>query len=277
MNYRHAYHAGNFADVLKHAVLCWVVRYLQQKEAPLHLIDTHAGAGVYDLAGIAAGKTGEAREGIQRLAARVDVPAPLAPYLEVIRETNGQGGEIKSYPGSPALMLAVAREADRVTACELHPEEADTLRRALSADPRLRIASGDGYGRLLSLIPPREKRGVVLIDPPFEEPEEFERLARSFIAAHRKWHTGVYILWFPVKDETELVRFTAELQSAAIKKLTLVTLDVARAEGLSKTGLVLANAPFTFETEWRPALAALTPLLAQGPQPTYEISRLTGD
>lgn len=276
MNYRHAYHAGNFADVLKHGVLAWVVRYLQQKEAPLGLIDTHAGAGVYDLTGTAAGKTGEAKNGILRLAATAG-PAALRPYLEVVREANGQGNEIKSYPGSPALMLALARTQDRIFACELHPEDGEALRRSLGADPRLRVTIGDGYERLQALVPPREKRGVVLIDPPFEQPAEFEHLARAFIAAHRKWPTGAYVLWFPIKHPSELDRFQAELASAGIKKLTLVTLDVARPEGLSKTGLILCNAPFTFGQEWSPGLAWLTEKLAQGQGARAEILALTGE
>ncbi|NOT38948.1 MAG: 23S rRNA (adenine(2030)-N(6))-methyltransferase RlmJ [Alphaproteobacteria bacterium] len=274
MNYRHAYHAGNFADVLKHGVLAWVVRYLQQKEAPLGLIDTHAGAGIYDLTGVAARKTDEAKDGILRIV-RQEAPAALLSYLEVVRELNGE--EIKSYPGSPALMLALARAQDRVLACELHPEDSEALRRSLGADPRLRVTTGDGYERLMTLVPPREKRGLVLIDPPFEEPDEFERLAKAFIAAHRKWPAGVYILWFPIKHPSELSRFQAELLSAGIKKLTLVTLDVARPEALSKTGLILCNAPFTFGTEWSAALTWLTEKLAQGQGARAEIVPLTGD
>lgn len=274
MNYRHAYHAGNFADVLKHGVLAWVVRYLQQKEAPLSLIDTHAGAGVYDLTGVAAAKTSEAKGGILRIVSK-DAPPALQPYLDVVREMNGD--EIKSYPGSPALMLALARENDRVFACELHPEDSEALRRSLGADPRLRVTTGDGYERLLTLVPPREKRGLVLIDPPFEEPDEFERLARAFIAAHRKWPTGTYVLWFPVKHPSELDRFQAELLSAGIKRLTLVTFNVARAEGLSKTGLILCNAPFTFGSEWSATLAWLTEKLAQGQGARAETVALTGD
>jgi 23S rRNA (adenine2030-N6)-methyltransferase len=274
MNYRHAYHAGNFADVLKHGVLAWVVRYLQQKEAPLALIDTHAGAGIYDLTGTAAGKTGEAKDGILRLGS-AGAPAALQPYLDIVREMNGE--EIKSYPGSPALMLALSRTQDRVLACELHPEDSEALRRALGADPRLRVATGDGYERLQTLVPPKEKRGLVLIDPPFEQADEFEQLARAFIAAHRKWPTGVYVLWFPIKHPSELDRFQAELLSAGIKRLTLVTLDVARPEGLSKTGLILCNAPFTFGTEWSPALAWAAEKLAQGQGARTEIVALTGD
>ncbi len=271
MNYRHAYHAGNFADVLKHAVLCWVVRYLQQKEAPLALIDTHAGPGLYDLAGPAAEKTGEAKDGILRLGDTA--PAVLAPYLEAVAAVNG-GGAIRLYPGSPMLMAHLARPVDRVVACELHPQDAKALQ--ASAPRNVRVVEGDGYRTLLSLVPPREKRGLVLIDPPFEDPAEFERLAQAFVAAHRKWPTGVYVLWLPVKDDADLARLEAELASAGIKKLLRVTLDVARAEGLRKTSLILCNAPFTFESEWRGALPVLAAALAQGEGAAAAIHLVTG-
>jgi 23S rRNA (adenine2030-N6)-methyltransferase len=274
MNYRHAYHAGNFADVLKHALLCWIVRYLQQKEAPLALIDTHAGAGLYDLTGPEAGKTGEAKDGILRLLTRTDVPATLTPYLDLVRATEPRRN---LYPGSPALMTALARTNDRTIAVELHPEDATSLRQTLKAKPRLQIMTGDGYRTLLKQVPPPEKRGVVLIDPPFEAPDEFEQLAKTFIAAHRKWPTGVYMLWFPIKHPDDAARFSAELANAAIPKLTLVVLDVGRAEGLSATGLVLCNAPFTLEVEWRPALARLAGILAQGETASSRIERLSGD
>lgn len=272
MNYRHAYHAGNFADVLKHAVLCWVVRYLQQKEAPLALIDTHAGPGFYDLEGPEAQKTAEAKDGIMRLAARTDAPAALAPYLETVRALNGEG-PLRRYPGSPTLFARMARPIDRVVACELHPEDGEALR--ASAAGNVRVVLGDGYRTLPSLIPPPEKRGVVLIDPPFEAPDEFEHLARSFIAAHRKWPTGVFVLWFPIKDRPAADRFAAELASAAIPKLTRMALDVDRTEGLGATGLVLCNAPFTLAAEWSEPLAWLASVLAQGPNANAAIEQLT--
>jgi len=277
MNYRHAYHAGNFADVLKHGVLVWAIRYLQQKAAPLCLVDTHAGTGFYTLVDKAATKTGEANDGIQKLAAAVDVPGPLAPYLELVRQAN-QGGVIAHYPGSPWLMATLARPNDRVIACERHPEECAALRTNIRARRGVQIVEGDGYRVLAALVPPPEKRGLVLIDPPFEEPDEFEYLARALIAAHRKWPTGVYLLWLPVKDANAVARFHAELANANIRNLHAVTFDVGRTgPGLSAMGLVLCNAPFTFEAEWRPALASLTANLAQGPSAACAIERLTGE
>lgn len=269
MNYRHAYHAGNFADVLKHALLCWIVRYLQQKEAPLCLIDTHAGAGVYDLTGTQAEKTGEANDGILRLLQRDDAPKSFAPYLDLVRKTQ------PFYPGSPALFQALARPQDKVVLCELHPEEEALLRQSAKIATNTRIVMGDGYRLLPGLIPPPEKRGLVLIDPPFEQPEELETLTKAFVSAHTKWPLGAYMLWFPVKDRAHLNRFKAELQTTAIKKLTLVTMDIARPEGLSATGLLLANAPYTLEAEMRPALTWLTSALAQGAEPSSSIEHLS--
>jgi 23S rRNA (adenine2030-N6)-methyltransferase len=276
MNYRHAYHAGNFADVLKHALLVWAVRYLQQKKGPLALIDTHAGAGLYDLTAAPAQKTLEAQDGILRLTARADLPQALQPYLSLVRAANGNG-PITQYPGSTSLLSALARDVDRVVASELHPQDAAALRAAIGETAKRRILAGDGYRTLLSLVPPPEKRGLVLIDPPFEEADEFERLAAAFIAAHRKWPAGVYMLWFPIKDAGQVSRFKAELANAAIKKLAFVALDVARAEGLSAAGLMLCNAPFTLEADWRPALDWLAKTLSQGASTSFQLERLAGD
>lgn len=276
MNYRHAYHAGNFADVLKHAVLVWIVRYLQQKVAPLALIDTHAGAGLYDLTSAPAQKTLEAQDGILRLTDRADLPQALKPYIDLVRAVNGSAA-ITKYPGSASLMTAMARDTDRVVACELHPADAAALRETIGETSKRRIIAGDGYRTLLSLVPPPEKRGLVLVDPPFEQTEEFEHLARNFIAAHRKFPSGAYLLWFPIKDTGEVLRLKAELANAAIKRLTLMTLDVARGEGLGACGLIVCNAPFTFEHEWRPALEWLTPTLAQGTGSAFRIDNLSSE
>jgi 23S rRNA (adenine2030-N6)-methyltransferase len=275
MNYRHAYHAGNFADVLKHALLCWIVRYLQRKEAPLVMIDTHAGAGSYDLTAPEAGKTGEANDGILRLVSRAGAPPALGAYLDLVRAANRANAAPTIYPGSPSLLAALARAADRVVVCERHPDDAAALTQTLHGNRRVRVVTGDGYRALLALVPPAEKRGVVLVDPPFEEPEEFDYLARMFVAAHRKWPTGVYLLWYPLKERDQAARFTAEIAGAGIRKLACVTLDVDRNEGLSAMGLVLCNAPYTLEQDWAEALPWLAAALAQGPGAAATFERLT--
>ena len=269
MNYRHAFHAGNFADVLKHGLLCWIVDYLQQKEAPLCFIDTHAGRGIYDLSSPEASKTAEAGQGIRRIRHRDDLPAPLRPYVNLLR---AQGEE--TYLGSPLLLARRARPQDRILACELHPQEAEALRTATSHVPQLRVLEVDGYRKLPALLPPPERRGLVLIDPPFEQPDELEALAGAFIRAHRKWPTGLYMLWFPVKDTAQHARFLDELRSAQIPKLSLCFLDVARAHGLSASAVLLANAPYTLEAEWLPAMEWLARTLAQGEGATARIEHL---
>lgn len=270
MNYRHAFHAGNFADVLKHGLLCWIVNYLQQKEAPLCMIDTHAGRGIYDLSSPEAAKTAEAGQGILKILRQDAIPAPLAPYVQLVR-AQAAG----AYPGSPLLLAGMARQRDRILSCELHPQEAEALRLATAQTPQVRVIEGDGYRKLPGLLPPAEKRGIVLIDPPFEQPDEMQVMADVFIRAHRKWPTGVYMLWFPVKDRAAVARFLDELRSAQIPKLTLCSLDVARPEGLSASAVLLANAPYTLKGEWAPALEWSARILAQGEGATSKIENLT--
>ena len=273
MNYRHAYHAGNFADVLKHAVLVWTVRYLQQKPGSLCLIDTHGGAGIYDLRGGAAKKTDEASGGIVRLAAAPDVPGVFGPYLDLVSQENGPGAVVR-YPGSAVLMARMLRERDRAVIGELHPEDAAELRRTLRGQERVRVVEGDGYGLLLRSAPPPEKRGLVLIDPPFEATDEFETLARSLIAAQARWETGVYLVWYPIKDRRAVERFHAELANAQIAKMVEMTLDVGGEEGLTACGLLAINAPWTLEQEWRAPLEWLARTLSKSAKAVAGIAAL---
>jgi 23S rRNA (adenine2030-N6)-methyltransferase len=213
MNYRHAYHAGNFADVVKHAVLCRVLTHLREKPAAFRIIDTHAGAGRYDLAGPEAGKTLEWRDGIGRLMGATLPPpvgALLTPYLDAVAALNPDG-RLARYPGSPVLAQALLRRQDRLIACELEPRAAAALERELAGDNRAKAIAIDGWTALTAYVPPTERRGVVLIDPPFEQPDEFARLGQGLAAAHRKWPTGIYLLWYPIKDPAEVQRFTRGL------------------------------------------------------------------
>jgi 23S rRNA (adenine2030-N6)-methyltransferase len=273
MNYRHAYHAGNFADVLKHAVLAWAVRYLQQKPGPLCLVDTHGGAGIYDLEGPAAKKTSEASGGILRLMVAESVPALLSPYLDLVRQASA-GGPIKHYPGSPWLIAQMLRERDRAVIGELHPDDAAALQRSLRGQDRVRIVEGDGYGLLQTTVPPPEKRGLVLIDPPFEATDEFEKLARAVIAAHDKWPTGVYLVWYPIKDRNAVDRFHAELANAAIGKMVEMMLSVGGEEGLTACGLLAINAPWTLEQDWREPLGWLARTLSRDSTATSRVAAL---
>src|SRR3954447_19703652 len=198
MNYRHAFHAGNFADVVKHAVLTRILVHLRAKPAAFRVIDTHAGAGLYDLTGDEATRSLEWREGIARLRTATiaePVRALLTPYLDVVADLNG-GGALTCYPGSPVLTQPFLRAQDRLIACELEPNAAAALARNLAADRRAKAISIDGWAALTAYVPPPERRGLVVIDPPFEKEDDFVRLARGLETAHRKWSSGIFLLWY---------------------------------------------------------------------------------
>jgi 23S rRNA (adenine2030-N6)-methyltransferase len=267
MNYRHAFHAGNFADVVKHAVLARIVAYLQRKDAPLRFIDTHAGGGLYDLRGAEATRGGEWREGIARV---LDAPlAPpardlLAPYLDAVRACNG-AGELTAYPGSPALLRRWLRRDDRLTACELEPSAFAMLGRALRGDPRCKAIAIDGWTALSAYIPPKERRGLVLIDPPFEARDEYARLAAALSAAWRKWPTGSYLAWYPIKDAkdaTDFVKRLTRLGIGAALRMELIVAAQPETTRLRGTGLIAVNPPWTLEREAKILLPALAGLLS---------------
>jgi 23S rRNA (adenine2030-N6)-methyltransferase len=252
MNYRHAFHAGNFADVLKHAVLVRILTHLGEKAAPFRVIDTHAGAGLYDLAAEAATRTGEWRDGIGRLIDADlpdDVRALLAPYLAIVRAANARGG-LRRYPGSPLIALGLMRPQDRLVACELEPGAAAALAAHLRRDRRARAVEIDGWVALNAYVPPKERRGVVLIDPPYEAKDEFARLAEALAAAQRKWATGIFLLWYPIKE-----RSGPDCLAAALRRGAAGTIapKVLRAEiewapdasgRLTGAGLIIVNPPW---------------------------------
>ena len=282
MNYRHAYHAGNFADVVKHAVLCRVLVHLREKPAAFRVIDTHAGAGRYDLAGPEAGKTQEWRDGIDRLR-RAELAAPiralLAPYLDAVAALNPDGG-LTTYPGSPALAKALLRRQDRLIACELEPHAAAALERQLAGDARAKAIAIDGWTALTAYVPPDERRGVVLIDPPFEQPGEFVRLAQGLAAAHRKWPTGVYLLWYPIKDQAEVAAFAKSLARLGIAKMLRVELILPTAgpdTGLRGSGLIAVNPPWTLHDELKVLLPVLAEVMSRGATGAVTLDWLTGE
>jgi 23S rRNA (adenine2030-N6)-methyltransferase len=274
MNYRHAFHAGNFADVLKHVALVSVLLHLRKKETPFAVIDTHAGRGLYDLAGSEAGRTGEAADGIVKLMSHVSANAALSAYLDIA----GSFGWNR-YPGSPLIAERLLRPSDRLVAIEKHPEEFAALAKVLA---RGRAVEGDGYERLPALLPPLERRGLILIDPPYEAPGEFEDLARAFATAYRRFATGIYLLWYPLKARAEIDALAGELRIAGAAKLLALTLDVGKRAGaagerLSSTGLFVVNPPFGFDAEMRGALEEILPLLRQGPSASARVDWLAGE
>jgi 23S rRNA (adenine2030-N6)-methyltransferase len=258
MNYRHGYHAGNFADVLKHTALCELLRLLTAKDKKLFVLDTHAGAGGYDLAGRLARRTGEAETGIARLAAaaRTGMPAAVVRYLATVaaydRKFGPAGGKPTRYPGSPRLVRAALRPGDRFIACELHPEEALALKREFAGDRAVEVRQADGYKVLKALLPPVERRGLVLIDPPFEAVDEYERLLRAVRQGVRRFATGCYAVWYPIKDDAAAA-FAADL--ASFKPLVLeMQLEGIEPGRLAACGLAVINPPWRFEEAMREAL-----------------------
>ena len=268
MNYRHAYHAGNFADVLKHVVLCRILLHLRIKPAAFRVIDTHAGAGIYDLAGAEAGRTQEWRSGIGLLTkAELDAPVRslLAPYLDAVAAMN-PGGDIAVYPGSPALVQSMLRPQDRLVACELEPQAAAALAGHLRGDARCRAVAIDGWTALNAYVPPKERRGLILIDPPFEQPGEFVRLSQALAAAHRKWPTGSYLLWYPIKDSAEVQGFLRRLVRLGIAKMLRIELTVATSgaeTGLRGSGLIAINPPWSLHDELKTLLPPLERVLSR--------------
>jgi 23S rRNA (adenine2030-N6)-methyltransferase len=251
VNYRHAYHAGNFGDCLKHALMVWLIRRLQRKPTPLFVLDTHAGAGRYRLDDGPAARTGEWRNGIGRL---LDGPPPvLADYVGLVRALG-------LYPGSPAITRMLMRDSDRMACCELHPEDAAGLRHLFRGDHRVGVHHRDGWEALRALLPPQEKRGLVLIDPPFEDPREFAALVQGLTAGWRRFRTGVFAAWYPIKQRAPVRQFMTDVRDGGIRDVVTAELllrepvDPGRLNGC---GMLLVNPPYRFEQEVPPILAAL--------------------
>ncbi len=273
MNYRHIYHAGNFADVVKHAVLALAIERMKLKEAAFCVIDTHAGIGSYDLAVEAARKTGEWEGGIGRLSGPLAEPIPLAvaplvaSYLEVVASAN-RPGELTRYPGSPAIARQLLRPQDRLVVNELHPQDGEALRAVFARDRQTTVMELDGWIAVKALLPPKERRGVILIDPPFEVAGEMERLVKALREAVKRFATGTYVLWYPIKDVAKVRRFKRALRDLGLAKLLVAELSIRPDDDpavLSGTGLAILNPPFEIERQLRVLLPFLAQRLAVAP------------
>lgn len=282
MNYRHAYHAGNFADVVKHVVLARLIEYLKRKDKAFRVVDTHAGIGFYDLSSIEAQKTGEWHGGIGKL---LEAPLPasvaalLAPYLDAVRSANPHGA-VESYPGSPCIARHLLRKQDRLSAMELHPEDAETLKARFEGDFQVRVMALDGWLALGAHLPPKEKRGLVLVDPPFEEQDEFGRIVSGLVKACKRWPGGIYALWYPIKDRKAVAAFRQELRETGIPKLLDIVFEVrspSTEPNLDGTGMVVVNPPFTLEEELRTVLPVLHRVLATERSARWSLDWLAGE
>ncbi len=254
MNYRHIYHAGNFADVMKHALLCALIAAMQRKEKPFLLLDTHAGTGIYDVHAESAEKTGEWRTGIGKI---LQTPPPaLAGYVALVQH-------LRLYPGSPALAAALLRAQDRLVLCELHPEDAAQLRQNMRGQANTAVHERDGYAALKAFLPPPEKRALILIDPPYERGDEFATLAENLIGAWQKFPAGVFAAWYPIKHRAPVRAFFTALQASPLRDV--ITLEFLRRpdinpQALNGCGLLIVNPPYGLQDTARAILdACITP------------------
>lgn len=267
LSYRHAFHAGNFADVFKHALLCLMLESLKEKDKPFCYLETHAGAGRYDLNSAPSQKTRECEGGILRLWARREVPPVLAPYLSAVIASNGQSAPapLHYYPGSPRIARHLLREQDRMVLCELHSSEHPVLKQEFAGDQQVSVHHQDGYAGLKAHLPPKERRGLVLIDPAFELKDEGARAVQGLALAHQRWATGIFALWYPVLDMAFRNRLLRQIEDLGIPKVLVAELSVDQVEGAGPmvgTGMVVINPPWHLEKQLREVLPWLHGVLS---------------
>lgn len=274
MNYRHAFHAGNFADVFKHAILLALLDALTAKDKPLCYFDTHAGRGNYRIDGAEALKTGEWRDGIGRLFDMADPPAPLRRYLDAIRACNPEG-VLRDYPGSPLLAAQALRPDDRLVLCDVQDDEAAALRTLFRGDARVNVHARDGYAALHALLPPVERRGMVLIDPPFEvQDDDFAKVEDALAKAYARWANGVIAVWYPIKSHRTIAPFHRHMAEGPFAQVLVADLMVLPDDSplrLNGCGMLIANPPWRLDATLGALLPTLRAVLAQSPRATQRV------
>lgn len=278
MNYRHSYHAGNHADVFKHALLRQLLVLMQRKDTPLCCLDSHAGTAFYDLQGEAAGKTGEYVEGIGRLWTRDDLPLWLADYRDAVARHNPDG-QLRWYPGSPQIMAELLREQDRMILSELHPEDADTLRQYFAPQAEIAVHQRDGYELPKAFLPVAEKRALWLLDPPFEKTDDLQRCVAAVEQAVTRMRQTVIAIWYPIKDQRLLKDFYQGIADSGVPKALRVELNVRPADnqlGLNGSGMMLINPPWPIWEELEQVLPWLSQELAQSGGGSWRMDWLAG-
>ncbi|HDT0720869.1 TPA: 23S rRNA (adenine(2030)-N(6))-methyltransferase RlmJ [Proteus mirabilis] len=251
LSYRHSFHAGNHADVLKHIVQTLIIESLKEKEKPFLYLDTHAGAGRYQLTNAHAIRTGEYLEGIARLWQQEEVPELILPYLEVVSSLN-TSGELRYYPGSPLLAAKLLREQDLLMLTELHPTDFPLLRTEFSRDKRVRVCREDGFGQLKSKLPPASRRGFALIDPPYELKQDYSAVVKGIVEGYKRFATGTYAIWYPVVHRQQIKRMLKELEATGIRKILQIELAVKPDSdqlGMTASGMIVINPPWKLASQ----------------------------
>ncbi|EEY46367.1 23S rRNA (adenine(2030)-N(6))-methyltransferase RlmJ [Vibrio mimicus] len=264
LSYRHSFHAGNHADVLKHIVQSLILNSLQQKEKPFVYHDTHSGVGRYDLTHEWSEKTGEYKQGIARLWQQDNIPAELDSYLDAIRQLN-QGETLRYYPGSPRVARAHLREQDRMVLTELHPSDYPLLEQEFHRDRQVSIYKEDGFARLKASLPPQERRGLVLIDPPYELAKEYRDVVQAIAQSYKRWATGIYAIWYPVVNRCDIDDMLEGLQGLGIRKILQIELGVSpdtNERGMTASGMIVVNPPWTLESQMQTILPFLKQAIA---------------
>ncbi|KJS08317.1 MAG: ribosomal RNA large subunit methyltransferase J [Gammaproteobacteria bacterium BRH_c0] len=280
LSYQHAFHAGNHADLLKHLVLTRVLTYLTVKPAPLLYVDTHSGSGGYRLDSKEALKLQEYRQGIGVLWGRDDIPEQLEPLLSLVTKFNRGATELNFYPGSPWLARQLLRPVDRLELCELHPTDYARLRKQFGGDSKVRCHYEDGYKHSLSLLPPIEKRGLVLIDPSYEEKKEYQQVVDHLLALHKRFATGIYALWYPVVEQDRIERLQRQLVRSGIRRIDVYELYRDREQrqvGMNGSGMIVINPPWQLREEITTALEYLAPLVGEAGRGGWRVQELVGE
>ncbi len=264
LSYRHSFHAGNHADVVKHIVQSLILSALQQKEKPFVYHDTHSGVGRYDLTHEWSEKTGEYKQGIARLWQQDNLPQELDSYIDAIRQLNSDG-ELRYYPGSPRIARSHMRRQDRMVLTELHPSDYPLLEQEFHRDRQVQIYKEDGFQRLKASLPPKERRGLVLIDPPYELAKEYRDVVNAIAASYKRWATGIYAIWYPVVNRCDIDDMLDGLKSLGIRKILQIELGVSpdtNERGMTASGMIVINPPWKLESQMQSLLPWLKETIA---------------
>lgn len=279
LSYRHGFHAGNFADVLKHAVLVHMLEYMTQKDKPLRIIDTHAGAGIYKLNGPQAQKNREFDNGIGQLWASTQAPAAIARLLELVRTINGNG-QLQLYPGSPLIAQTLMRTSDRLYLHELHPADFQFLRDCMRDDKRVKVLHEDGFAGLQALLPPPDRRALVLLDPSYEVKNDYQHLVKQIIQAHKRFATGTYAIWYPVVLRQRIDEMELALKKSGIKNIQLMEFGLQPdnpEHGMTSSGMIVINPPWTLWGAMEESLPWLVETLSDNATGFYRLEQLVAE